>query len=464
LTAETHRAKYLKYRELYNEQNTINENLQRKCREFEAKESRLQEDASREASRAEELQVLLQKKSDELQTAISSYTMEIAETALKNANETMSLQEEISRLRSVNVEYEVKARTWKHAAEVAAEHERDTSSRLQEGLRKFQSEINGRNSTYEAEIARKDEEILRLQRAVDTATAEAAEVRRQLASERESWSAERHSLVVDKVPQLQKEIGALQMGVCLQKEMKDEAQSHVKLLKACLQSLSTDLAATMESASEETIYNRCLRLCGVFDRLLAAAGTKSKKAARVISEGSTPGLTINVEEPCSSGTEEYLRLSPTKSSAAHTHGISKPTRARHESVTVDPEFYAVIRVLRELLTKVAQDQVALIATNASNDATKAETSILHDEITNLRSDLEESDEFLFSLTQKFVEVGFASLDGLLSSPSSRGSVSAHEIQFLTIFICYSQLIYCAATDFKRCKTTTCTLSCKVKSR
>jgi hypothetical protein len=370
--------------------------------------------------------------------------MEMAEMALKNANETMGLQEEISRLRTINVEYEVKARTWRHAAEVATEHEKDISSRLQDGLKRFQSEMEGRNSSHEAEIARKDDEILQLQRAVDTITAEAAEVRRLLASERESWNAERCSLVVEKLPQLQKEIGALQMGVCLQKEMKDEAQYHVKLLKACLQSLSTDLAATMESASEETIYNRCLRLCGVFDRLLAAAGTKSKRAARAISEG-TPGLSINVGESFSSGTEEYLRLSPTKSSAAHCHGSLKPSRARHDSVNIDPEFYAVIRVLRDLLTKIAQDQVALLATSASNDATRAETSILNDEIKNLRSDLEDSDEFLYSLTLTFVNTGFATLDGLASSPS-RESVRfrtslklCHVLIKANDYLCRSQL-------------------------
>lgn len=365
----------------------------------------------------------LQRKSDELQTAISTYTMEIAEAALRNANDMMGLQEELSRLRTANVEYEVKARSWKHAAEVATDHEKDTTTRLQDGLKRFQSEIEGCNKSHESELALKDEEILRLQRALDAATKETAEIRKVLATERENWNEERRTLVTGKIPQLQKEIGALQMGVCLQKEMKDEAQSHVKLLKACLQSLSTDLASTMESASEETIYNRCVRLCGVFDRLLTAAAAKSKKAARAMAEGATSGLTIDVEEASSSGTEEYLRLSPTKSSTAAFQGIPKSSRPKHESVSIDPEFYAVIRSLRDLLIKIAQDQVALIATNASNDATKAETSILNDEINHLRSDLDDCDEFLLSLTRLFAEAGFVGLDGLESSPSSRSVVN-----------------------------------------
>ncbi len=430
LRVDSYKSKCEKLKKLYygekQKSDEAAEEISRLRREFVEKEACLSLEITRSDDRIAALESSVRAKEEVLQQALNDLAVQAAQSSAQSAQaaaqasqnaekhsaEVQRLTAEVAKWKAMYTELESNASKWKEFADAVMDQERLSASQSHEASRLLQVELETVSLRHREQIEERDEVITELRKAVESLSSEANSTRESAVQEMTKVIGDKEAAFAGEIAFLQKEIGALQVGLVLQKEMKDELQGILAHTRTCLRSLALDLSTVIHSDSQCLMKTRCLSLCDLFDRLLMAGtiGSPMKLAGEV---------SARLVDDVTFRTQSYL-ISGLKTNNSREE--LQNDKERQAIVQIDPDFLGVVRSLKEILHKVAADQASLDKTKQLSGTAKSEITRLVERLQLLHSDLQESDKLVYSVVRQLADEMFVDIAGLkdLMSAPARG--------------------------------------------
>lgn len=350
----------------------------------------------------QQLKSALHEKHASLEDLRNEHDLRVSQLSAKFFEELKSAKDEAARWKHMHEDLDKSSRAWKQFTESALHHEKLTSSQFQETYSRLKVENEQCSRMYASDVAERNSVIEELRQIVDSTTDELNHLRESHTKELDHIIKERDNQMAQESGDLQKEIGALQVGLCLQKEMKDAVQQNVNHLKSCMRSLALDLTRSFDEDNESETRKYYTQLLDLFDRLLVSGALVNR------GEDDSPGFkgSQNWEQHVSH-MHSYINQHSVLVSNSNT--ASPGTVSRYgKSLNIDSDFLSVIKSLRDLLQHVLHEQ-----STPSSEARKEITRLV-EHIQLLKSDLDQSDMLMFSLVNQLMDEGLVNASGTYS--------------------------------------------------
>jgi hypothetical protein len=358
----------------------------------------------------QQLKSALQDKRVELDASRNDYDLKSSQIAAKCFEDVKRAREEASRWKSKYEDLDASTRSWKQFSESSLSHEKLTSSQLQETCAHLRKDNEEHSKVFTSDIAERNAMIDELNQIVQNITAELSHVRDEHVKELQHVTREKDNQMAEQEGEFQKEIGALQVGLCLQKEMKDRLQLSMNHLKTCLRSLALDLTR-LGSIDGTATRSHYVQLCDLFDRLLVSGA--------LVADGGDGGGEQSSQnwERHVSHMHSYINQH-TELVTPHSHASSGAGTVSQygQSLNIDSDFLSIVKSLKELLQHVLHYQ------SGPSLAARAEVTRLAEHTQLLRADLQESDMLLLSLVGQLMDEGFVDASELRDEYLIPGSV------------------------------------------
>ena len=414
------KSKIIKYKSGLQEQkqlfSAVSQELNRTKRDSTEKESALAIELNIADQKLCAFQSLIKDKEEKIQLIMNDSAILHSIEIEKCQSKFQESELDISRWEKAYSELNQRSNAWKSNMESALEHEKASLRQEQEinlNLRAenthLQTELQDLTSNQLRLKEEKNEQekcIRDLSNTVEKLSIEIINIRETAQIEKNALISEKETELIKETGFLKNEIGALQVGLVLQKEMKDEVQNNLSHIRQCLRSLAIDLSTALQTTEDfTTVCSRCSSLCDLFDRLLLA-GTYNSPIKL-----SADSHSYQIDD-ISARIQNYMHNYPDQSrTPIKSNGVHEAER-RQTFSTVDPEFLSVIRSLKDILRKINLDQVSLSRQQNLTNSSKSEINKLIDHINLLSSDLNESDLLIFTLVRQLVDERFVDANGL----------------------------------------------------
>lgn len=314
------------------------------------------------------------------------------------SHELRVTKDEVQKWKSMYNDLETTSKSWKQFSESVLSHEKLSTSQYQNNCELLREELKKCNEVYSSDIMERNTVIEELRQIVQSTTEELHSSRQLHSKEIESILKEKEVQNNADIGDLQKEIGALQVGLCLQKEMKDTLQNNFNHLKSCLRSLAVDLSKAFETNEEQAVRSYHKQLCDLFDRLLVSGALVSDNP-----EESEIKSSRNWDEYVGH-MHHYLNQHHNLVSKTSTPGGSVSKYGK--SLNIDSDFLSVIKSLKDLLRR------ALNVEGVPSTAVKREITKLVEHMQLLKSDLDQSDLLIHSVVNQLSDEGFVDATGM----------------------------------------------------
>lgn len=363
------------------------------------KEAALSLEIHKSDKHIQQLKSALHEKHAELTALQNEYDLRHSQMSAKFFEELKAAKDEASRWKHTHDDLDKSTREWKQFSESALAHEKTTSSQFEHTCAQLQEENIQCSKMYASDIAERNAVIEELQQAVQSTAAELTRVREAHARNLEEALREKDSAWAQEAGELQKEVGALQVGLCLQKEMKDGVQHTLDQLKTCLRSLALDLTRSFGQQDEEATRKYYLQLCDLFDRLLVSGALGPNKDSRGTGMKSSENWEDHVSHMHSYINQHSALVAsgdPSSPGAVSRYG---------KSLNIDSDFLSIIKSLKDLLQHVLREH------GAPSSAARREITRLVEHIQLLRSDLDQSDMLMLSLVSQLMDERFVNAAG-----------------------------------------------------
>jgi glutaredoxin-related protein len=362
----------------------------------------------------QQLKSALQDKSIDFDASKNEQELKASQLSAKCFEDVKKAREEAGKWKSKYEDLETSTRSWKQFTESALSREQLSCSQFQETCAHLRKDNEEHSKVFTSDIAERNAMIDELNQIVQNTTTELNDSRDQHMKELQHAVYERDAQMAQQEGELQKEIGALQVGLCLQKEMKDRLQLSMNHLKSCLRSLALDLTRPFDKNDEAATRSYYARLCDLFDRLLVSGALSADGGGGGWGGGSGEKSSQNWEKHVSH-MHSYINK--------HTELVSNPNSASGsttvsqygQSLNIDSDFLSIIKSMKELLhhvlTRPAPVPAPAPAASGPSLAARAEITRLVEHTQLLRSDLDMSDRLMLSLVGQLMDEGFVDASG-----------------------------------------------------